>query len=293
MDKKLLLQIVASTTLFFSGVTYAQTASFTDSYRNGSSCGTNYSIKGVEPSATGTYPVFIYTVGTSESYDNAAAMAAVQSMAAKGYVAATIAYPNSTFGGCSSFNSKASCAFDPAKAASAVSKICARGKADCSKGIIVAGFSQGAILALLARKYDSRVEAAYGMGLGTNYSGTDVSSCTKYGNYTLSADRLRVINGEADGFLGGNANAVRTQTEDVTGLKGATDAYSAYRSNSSGWQMVKHTEMADGSADHCYMRTGGSGCSASQNTLDEGWKSGTGEWALEQNLKWLTKFTRP
>ena len=47
------------------------------------SCSMSYSIAGVEPSGTGPY-VFIDIVGTSETYDNAAAMAAVNDMVSQG-----------------------------------------------------------------------------------------------------------------------------------------------------------------------------------------------------------------
>jgi hypothetical protein len=56
----------------------AQTTSFTDTYKGGSnsSCGFNYGIDGKEPSAAGTYPVFVHLVGTSEGYLGAHALAA-------------------------------------------------------------------------------------------------------------------------------------------------------------------------------------------------------------------------
>jgi hypothetical protein len=50
--------------------------------------------------------------------------------------------------------------------------------------------------------------------------------------------------------------------------------------------------VQDGSADHCYMRASGD-CFGSQNSLDSGWKSGTANWQLEQNLNWLKGFTTP
>ena len=146
----------------------AQTASFAGNYNGastlGGSCSMSYSIAGVEPSGTGPYPVFFYIVGTSETYNNAAAMAAVNDMASKGYVAATVDYAESQFGTCSVLSAKSSCMFDPNSTLSAVSQLCARAKADYSKGIVVGGFSQGSILALLAKNYDARVQAAYGMG---------------------------------------------------------------------------------------------------------------------------------
>ena len=118
--------------------------SFTATYKGGSStCGTNYSIQGKEPSSLGTYPVFVYMVGTSESYTNASALAAVDEMAGRGYVAATVQYASSTFGSCSTLTARSKCIFDSTSSTSAVAALCSRAKADCSKGIVVAGFSQG------------------------------------------------------------------------------------------------------------------------------------------------------
>ena len=42
-------------------------------------------------------------------------------------------------------------------------------KIDCSKGIFVAGHSQGGAMALLAKNYDPRVVAAYSLGEGASY----------------------------------------------------------------------------------------------------------------------------
>jgi dienelactone hydrolase len=272
-----------------SGVASA-TDSFSDSYRAGSRCGTNYSISGQEPHVGGSYPVFVYVVGTWESHTNASAQAAVRNMAERGYVAATINYPNSSFGGCSAIAGKADCAFNPKRAASAINKLCQRDKADCSKGIVVAGFSQGSIMAILAKNYDSRVEAAYALGAGVQYDGYDLRSCVADGNRTLASSRLRAVNGEVDGFMGGNASSVRAQLEELTGMTCGGSAYDCSGTGGSGWRMVRHSEVEDREAEHCYMRVGG--CGLNQNRLDNYWLYGTGNWSLEPNLDWLTGFTR-
>ncbi|HZF52117.1 MAG TPA: hypothetical protein VE093_25865 [Polyangiaceae bacterium] len=261
--------------------------SFTATYKNGSNCGTSHNITGREPSLAGTYPVFIYMVGTSESYTHASALAAVSSMADRGYVAATIAYPNATFGDCSAISAKAQCAFNPNSAASAVSALCSRPKADCSKGIVVSGFSQGSILSILARNFEPRVEAAYALGAGVQYSNYDLRACVANGKRSLPSSRLRVVNGEVDGFMGGNASSVRAQLQELTGFTCSSSSYSCLQSNSSGWYMVKAAEVSDGSADHCYMRSGG--CLGSK--LDQTWNFGAAPWSLEINLDWLTDFT--
>lgn len=292
--KRLLTVGALASGILFSASSWSQTTSFTATYNgagtSGGSCGSTYSISGAEPSTTGTYPVFIYMVGTVENYNNASAMAAVNSMAAKGYVAATVDYATSQFGSCSVLSGKASCIFNPNSTTSAVAQLCSRAKADCSKGIVVGGFSQGSVLATLAKNYDSRVQAAYGIGMSNKYSSYDLSSCMSNGNHTLPSDRLRAVDGEKDNYAGGSQAAVQSSLQNVTGKTCASGAYSCLNSNNSGWIIVKNSQVTDLSADHCYMRASGD-CLGSQSNLDTGWKSGTDNWELESNLNWLTNFT--
>jgi hypothetical protein len=280
---------VAGSLLAVAAVTTPSGAvdSFTASYKNGTNCGTSYNISGREPSLAGTYPVFVYMVGTSESYTHASAVAAITSMADRGYVAATVAYPNSSFGSCSAISAKAQCVFNPNSAASAINALCSRPKADCSKGVVVSGFSQGSIMSILAKNFEPRVEAAYALGAGVQYSSYDLRACVANGKRSLPSSRLRVVNGELDGFMGSNASSVRAQLQELTGLTCGSSAYSCLQSNNSGWYMVSSAEVSDGSADHCYMRSGG--CLASK--LDATWNTGAAPWSLEINLDWLSGFT--
>jgi hypothetical protein len=294
LPSRRLAAVVAVVGLLCGLPVHAQTTSFAASYNgasaSGGSCGSSYGISGEEPSATGTYPVFIYMVGTSETYSNAAAMAAVQAMAAKGYVAATVDYATSQFGACSVLSAKSSCIFNPNSSVSAVAVLCSRAKADCSKGIVVAGFSQGSVLALLAKNYDARVQASYGLGLSNVYSAYDLSNCVSNGNRTLPGDRLRAVDGEEDNFAGPGQSAVQKSLQNVSGVTCKAGSYSCTTSNGSGWIIVKNSQVQDGWADHCYMRASGD-CAGSQNQLDSGWQSGTASWELAANLNWLSQFT--
>ncbi|QSQ26988.1 hypothetical protein JY651_19630 [Pyxidicoccus parkwayensis] len=265
-------------------------SSFTATYSGGSGliCGTTYNLRGQEPAASGKYPVFIYTVGTTEPYAHESALAAVSEMAARGYVAATVEYDNATFGSCSTLESRAKCIYDGSRASSAVGRLCSRAKADCSKGIVVAGFSQGSIMAVLANNYDSRVRAAYGLGCGVQYSIYDLSSCVANGNRTLPSNRLRIINGEQDVFVGPTESAVRSQSTQMTGYSCPLGT-SCLQSNGSGWYIIDDLQVADLQADHCYMRYG----SCVGLALDSTWRSGTAPWSLRTNLNWLTQFTTP
>jgi hypothetical protein len=277
--------------LLFSNAAWAQTASFTTTYQGTSStnCNTSYSIDGEEPSASGSYPVFLYMVGTTESFNNASAMAAVQGMANRGYVAAAIQYNSGSFGSCSQIAAKAACIFNPNSTTSAVQALCSRAKADCSKGIVVGGFSQGAVIATLAKNTDARVQAAYGMGDGVSYSIYNLSSCMANGKRTLPSDRLRAVNGQGDQFTGSSEAKQQTNMQSLTGFTCASGSTSCLQSNGSGWVIVQNSQTQANDADHCYMRDGG--CNASQNSLDTGWENGTSSWELNANLNWLETFT--
>jgi hypothetical protein len=289
MVAKLVMALVLS--MAWSASAQAQTlTSFTTTYKGGSgTCGTTYNIQGKEPSSTLKYPVFIYMVGTSETYNNGSALAAVDEMAGRGYVAATVQYPSSSFGDCTALSARSKCIFDSTSASSAVAALCSRPAADCSKGIVVAGFSQGSILAILAKNHDTRVQAAYGMGAGVQYSFYDLRACVATGKRALPSDRLRAVNGEADSFMGSTESSVRGQLQELTGR--SCTGTSCFAANGSGWYIVKHAEASDGNADHCYMRASG-GCNGSQNSLDQKWLNGTYDWSVDPNMQWLTGFTQ-
>lgn len=267
---------------------HAATSDFTGSYKGGStSCNTTYQIKGKEPADTSRHPVFIYMVGTSDTYDNAQAMAAVQGMADRGYVAATIQYANSAMGYCNTLSTRSKCIFDQSSAQSAVAALCSRDQADCSKGIVVGGFSQGALLGILSKNFDSRVEAVYASGAHKNYIIYNVNACVGNGKRVLPQDRLRVINGENDIYGGGTQSTVRASSVAVSGY--SCTGTSCLQPDGSGWRMVLKSEVQDGSADHCYFRA--KGCLSNQNSLDSGWQTGNAAWTLNTNLDWLTQFT--
>lgn len=268
--------------------------SFEASYKNtgnfgGPVCWKPHDILGKEPTDEGQHPVFVHLVGTTEDFDNAQASAAVQEMAERGFVAATVDYPNVGFGGCSAMKNKSECVFDEDSHKSAITVLCERSKADCSKGIVVSGASQGAVLATLARNFHPGVNACYGGGLGVQYSFFDLDRCLADGNRMLPSDRLRAVNGEEDGFMGGEPDEVRDQLEELTGQSCGRDAFSCFRSNNSGWFIVRNNAVKDGEADHCYLRDGGCGL-FNEDDLDPNWRNGSDSWSLVPNLEWLAGF---
>ncbi len=290
--KKLFGSLVASVMWFAAAPAWA-VDNFATTYVGGSgaSCGITYNILGQEPTEAGRYPLFIYTVGTGETYDTMQARFFVEKMAARGFVAATVQYDNASFSGCSSLTSKAKCIFSASNAKSAVGVLCSRAKADCSKGIVVAGLSQGSVMAALAKNHDSRVQAVFGMGLGTWYVTYDVSSCLADGKRALPSDRLLAIDGEVDEFLSGSVSGNRSQLQGLTGLSCTSTSFSCFRGNNSGWYMVKGTQLRDGRGDHCYMRDGG--CYATTAPFDPTWEFGSEIWSVDTNLNWLASFATP
>ena len=294
MTTRISTPLVSALLALNSAVAWSATTAFTDSYLgsgSGAVCDTAYAISGVAPDDGVQHPLFIYLVGTSETYNNAQAMAAVKGMAARGFVAATVQYHSEVFGTCSDIAKKAACVFKPSSPDSAVSKLCVRG--DCSKGIVVGGFSQGSIVSILAKNTEPRVKAAYGMGALNAYGTTyNMAACMNNGKHKLAAKNLRIVNGEKDFFGGGMASTVRTASIAVTAKRCASSAYSCLNANGSGWIMVHNSEVTDKSADHCYQRKS-KDCSGSQDILDTKWKTGSASWALPANMNWLKKFAAP
>lgn len=276
--------------LLGSGIAQAQT-SFTATYTNGSS----YKIAGKEPSATGKYPVYVHIGGTGESYNGAWAQAAIDAAVARGFVAATVEYDNASFGTCNTISGRAKGIFNAASTASAIAKICARGKADCSKGVVTGGLSQGSIISVLAKNYDARVRASMGQGTGSTYTvAYNLESCMADGKHAQSGDRIRIVNGERDMFVGGTEAVARSQAELVTGLK-CTGRQSCFRTNGSGWYVVKDYEVADLNADHCFMgNLGAIGVQCSGVlAVDPYYRSGSNQWGVIATMNWLKTFVTP
>ncbi|MFY3383083.1 hypothetical protein [Paracidovorax sp. MALMAid1276] len=266
-------------------------STFNTTYRNGSS----YKIYGKEPSATGKYPLYVHTTGTGEAYDSAWAKAALDAAVARGFVAATVEYDNATFGSCNTISGRAKGIFDATNANSAVAKLCARGKVDCSKGIATGGLSQGSIISVLSRNYEPRVRASMGQGTGSTYTAAyNLASCMADGKHTQPGDRIRIINGERDMFVGGTEAIARSQAELVTGLQCAGQQ-SCFRKNGSGWYIVKDREVADLNADHCFMgNLGAIGVQCSGIlAVDPYYEYGSGEWGVKATMNWLKTFVTP
>ncbi|MDV0438785.1 hypothetical protein [Xanthomonas sacchari] len=287
----LALRCLGLAALAAPGLASAQTDAFRGRYSAGV---TTYAISGQEPRAAGKYPVYVHIGGTGENYQSNWAMAAVNAAAAKGFVAASVEYDNASFGSCGVIGNRAKAIFDAQNLNSAIAQLCARDKADCSKGVVTGGLSQGSIISVLAHDYDPRVAASFGQGTGATYTAYyNLASCIADGNHSLPSDRLRIINGERDMFVGGTENIARTQAQLVTGLR-CDGQQSCFRSNGSGWYVVKDREVQDLYADHCFMGFGGyPGTQCAGVLVDGNYRSGTAAWALNPTLDWLKTFVTP
>jgi hypothetical protein len=270
----------------------AQT-SFTMTYKGGSTstCGTTYNITGKEPSASGKYPVFVYIGGTGENYTSAWGGASLTEAVNNGFIAASVEYDNGSFGTCTTISQRAKCIFNSANANSAIAKLCSRAKADCSKGVVTGGLSQGSVISVLSRDYDSRVRASFGQGNGTTYTAAyNLASCMDNGKHVQSGDRLRIINGERDMFVGGTEAVARSQAQRVTGLT-TCSTQSCFRANGSGWYIVKDYEVLDLYADHCFMGYGGTAIAQCAGLpVDGNYQNGNNQWGVKASVAFLKGF---
>jgi dienelactone hydrolase len=245
----------------------AQAQRFNDSYQRSAngSCSVTAGIYGNEPAEAGTYPVLIYTHGTGGLHNGAEAKALVDRAAARGFVAGSVSYNSFDFGNffTTGLARTAGCIYGPN---SALTKLCARPKADCSR-VVAAGFSQGAALAIRARLNDPRVQRSLLYGYGDAHSG----------DAWHNRPDLLVVDGEAEAVPLEKLNA-------TTGMSCA-GGFDCRRDDGSGWLVVPNAEMADGEADHCWMH-GGDKCSWFP-PFEQKWLNGGLPWSLEPSLSWL------
>jgi hypothetical protein len=264
--------------------------SYLGSVDNSAGCTQRYPTKGFEPigQAGERFPLFLYFVGTafvqpdpSASYESAAAVAVGEAMARRGFVALSVAYDNSALAWLSDHEAQLACLFTAASADSAIAVACALPQVDCELGIATWGHSQGALVGLLAARFDARVRAAWTTGYGGD------------GRSTLSPNRLRVVNGEAD-----TNNGTPEVLNSITGLSAAdcpAGASTCLRPDGSGWIIVRRSELAapeSSSADHCWFDK--RACLDSAIALEPTWvdRASTRAYAIEPNADWLARTAR-
>lgn len=183
--------------------------------------GSGLQFKGFEPlgePGDRPFPAYVFYHGTTLGI-SPSTLALARYMASLGFVAAAATYPEPDFynpGTCAYFESKAA---QLHSAGGPVSAVCGRERANCSAGLAIAGFSQGAHLAALAARFEPRVTAALLIGGGykmtgvwtdaRNYDGTYIpprQALTCLADAAVSAhlprSKRRAVVGENDEWFG-------------------------------------------------------------------------------------------
>ena len=214
------------------------------------------------------YPVYVYTTGTTMcesgqygSYAYKIDNRFMEEMAKRGFIAATVEYPCATYPtSCQGIENKVKYIYgdgstttnDDSMMKTALSILCQRTNANCSKGVAVHGYSQGAHIAYMAKKYDKRISASLLFGNGAIISGQSAaqSSCLQYYdnssaiNERLGLKQMRSIVGENDIKFGSNLNGVIAQQQAFSGYNynnnycSTTDKRNCLQSDGSGYFIV-------------------------------------------------------
>ena len=287
-------KVVASALLFLATAVHSQETQFSTSYKT-ASMNKALSINGYEPSAAGTYPVFIYVTGTKLSPWSGDDQLITQQMASRGFVAVAVDYTTRMNypANCAGLSTPVAQVFDPADPLSAVSVVDARAKADVSKGLVVMGFSQGANVASLAKNFNPSVDAAFLIGNGYTSWG---ANC--YGDaYTIIAgSQTRSVMGAIDnayvfnGGPGGSIEQNRLAMETTSGMSCGASATSCTDAGGGGWYLVQAFETASGKENHCF-HYGNSPCGGTP--MDTQFVNGSHYWSLGPSLDWLATFATP
>lgn len=246
-------------------------------------CSQTQRIYGAEPDAARKFPVIVFTHATgSDLSGNLEGRQFVKLAAERGWVAAAPTYASSLTNSVGGVLAHAGCIF-PAS----LTAVAARPKADLSR-FVVAGFSQGGAIAMMARNYDARVAAAWVMGVSGPQTPAFIS-CEHGGFRKLPDARLRINVGQFDQEV---ADPSRTALEALTGDAGGL------RTDGSGYYIVGNDEVQDEVADHCYrwytQQTPASSCGKiSTSPPDAGFVAPSRlPWSLLASLEWLqTRLT--
>jgi hypothetical protein len=235
----------------------------------------------------GPYPVAMWIPGTIASYRDPFSQIFLRQMTARGFVAASIEYNNTNpIQFCSSYIDRTRGIFEASRATSAVGVLCSMNSVACSKGIVVAGISQGGAISVIAKNYAPNVAAVYAMSISAfnSLSLIDLSSCLGDPATAIPPERLTVINGESDPAFGAQ-NPIMT----LSGITCPAGTFQCWSPSGSGggWYIVKDSQVQDGNADHCYPGVG----DCAPFDLDHGWYyEAAHNWSLKPSLDWLATF---
>lgn len=288
----------------------ATVTSFTDAW-GGRVTG---SIVGFEPSTGAGHPVYVWLAGTGVGWHNRSTDRDLLRRAAElGAVAGQCQYRNWMYplGECAGMLSKAQPIFNITDPDSCLARLCARPMADCSRGVAVHGFSQGAQLSALAKNFAPQVSAALVQGHGDQPVG-NLSSCMDYYDaqgrrnpyHGLEREQVRSLVGEHDTSFGccfdqpdpkccKNKKTARAQQIATTGYTCGSGEYSCLQTDGSGWYVVSdHDAGKSAGANHCFAWDGKCPALAGANDAwNPKWLSND-SWALDSSLSWLIGAAR-
>ena len=261
-------------------------------------CSSTEVIYGAKPTTAGNYPTLVYLHGTTaDSNKNKEGQKFIELAAAQGFVALAATYDSGSSIRERDLNRHAYCMFGDDNQGSLKSTICSHAKVDCSDGILMSGFSQGAAIALIAKNYEPSVKALWAIGLsGYIYRNYDVPSdsfAPPLGTRALPNDKLVINMGEAS-----NIFSKKLAAADLPSLKQMTgndcgNEFDCIQANGSGYYVIKNAEIKDGVADHCYWLmvnkwSTGMSCTKAPKELDPGFQPPTTtKWSMLTNLNWL------
>jgi acetyl esterase/lipase len=277
-------------------------------------------IKGVRPNASGKFPVFLYITGTRDKFGMPQDFEFLTYMAKKGYVAATVEYPNDDVclhmcqdgGECEKIkfkleigNGKVTVFEKARRIQNALDKVCSMKSADCSKGVAVMGHSQGGFITMVLTLLDSRITAIHPMGVGPlfvpdeNYEKFRLNDKCLFDDHIskfLPRSKRRYTNGEADEMSHRNEEKDNLGLEDFSGhtCNASSAPVNCIQKDGSGYYIVCEKEYDKES--RAAIRSGkiaGHNFFSNQEEVTEdsfllpGYKHGTAAWNLKPSLDWL------
>jgi hypothetical protein len=281
-------------------------------------CDRSLHLAGSEPLEPGRYPVAIFLVGTRGRHDYPGIVQNIlPALARQGFVAASLEYENGELFGaaqnCNLYRDNASCMVRherdhvAGERHSAVAQLCGRAHADCGKGVVFLGHSQGGLTALQAFRFAPvrppapepmpRLVAAAPLGIGVfgflfGQQVLDLSGCMGTASLPLAPGRLLAVNGENDAFFNGaKADQAGGQAalEAVTGRACSAPSWDCRDGSGAGWLLVKPAQLSTGTAEHEFMSVPG-GSFAEPTWADER----TAEpWSLSGIARWLRAQADP
>lgn len=262
-------------------------------------CTDTQKIYGARPVAAGNYPVLLYVHGTYADWgNNKEGREFVKRAASLGYVAMALTYSSGSSLNDAGLQRHAYCMFDQNHGKDGLTAACAVSGANCSNGVVLTGFSQGAAIAAIAKNYNESVKAVWGIGLSAyiypSHTVPTNALPSPYGTRVLPSDKLVINMGQASNLFKKDLIAEDLPSlKQLTGVDCAGD-YRCLQSNGSGYYVVANTEVADGTADHAYwmqvnkFSKGSLSFTLSPKKFDPGFDlPAATDWSLARNLNWL------